>query len=437
MQISLRNRNMLYSGIHQDCNYMKEERSIPSNKHKDNINTSIKRKYSEGISDYRIHNILNDKHNKRITLSKRKRKNDNYFHCLCTLKSCCPEGGKEAHNNFDIWPASMYTPMNPHQLLDAVGNDTIVEDKENMARNMWLSNSYQVSPKLVLTATSTPSALQLTLRSTQNYVDAGCSTNMDLTEWKNITKQDCHQSTPNSYICHPQQKSKTVYAYSQESGLYYGNLDCSFPNVHDHINSKLSNMCDKSEIKCETTCVSFIPFTMKKHDPAIKNIQRENEYCVDESFYNKTLNGTKLSCCLKNDLVNNKGHTCLFKANKESDSRMVSCEKVLNETFSVNSTSTNCKSLPRYRNKRNIASGSTKRTTSIEKKTIRGRKGTLIKGKQPHQQIAITNRRRNEILDMPISKVLHSSVGNTLLAFSVLAFAAFAAGSPSYGFSGK
>ena len=141
MQISLRNRNMLYSGIHQDCNYMKEERSIPSNKHKDNINTSIKRKYSEGISDYRIHSILNDKHNKRISLSKGKRKNDNYFHCLCTLKSCFPEGGKEAHNNCVSANVDLISLYKLHELYQEVLNVKEDEFKAAIKNFLMMQNN--------------------------------------------------------------------------------------------------------------------------------------------------------------------------------------------------------------------------------------------------------------------------------------------------------
>jgi hypothetical protein len=138
---------------------------------------------------------------------------------------------------------------------------------------------------------------------------------------------------------------------------------------------------------------------MKKHDVRIENIQMEKGNCNNESFSDTTVNGTQFARCFEKEFVIEEGHKCLCKANKESDSSMISCEKVLNETLSFNSKLSNSNSLPKYQNRRNIANENIKRTKSIKKKPIQIRKG------------------------------------RTLVTFSVLALAAFAAGSPSYGFS--
>ena len=200
----------------------------------------------------------------------------------------------------------------------------------------------------------------------------------------------------------------------------------------------------KLQTGTHTTCLSFLPFLMRKEQHTHIVIQKRRDYISRESCVREmAINTAKFGISSKNNFVSIPEDTHLFNStiSNHHDDVIPLCSAIEKQPLSDNTKISNWVRMVECKgdnNTRSCFSNNEIVKEDIKRKLNARRRSMKILVKQtPLRQICKTNRRRSELLDMSDLKVLHSSLGRIFVTLSALALVTFAAGSPSYESSGK
>ena len=210
-----------------------------------------------------------------------------------------------------------------------------------------------------------------------------------------------------------------------------------------YLKSWLSKECSMSKLQTgtHTTCLSFLPFLMRKEQHTNIVIQKRRDYISRESC-EMAINTTKLGICSKNNSNSIPiEDTHLFNSTISDHHDVIPiCSAIEKQPLSDNTKIGNLVRMAECKgdNNTNCFSNNKNGKEDVKRKpNARRRWMKLLANQTPLRQICKTNRRRSELLDMSDLKVLHSSLGRIFVTLSALALVTFAAGSPSYESSGK
>ena len=339
----------------------------------------------------------------------------------------------------------MYIPISNQQLLNCIEQKINQDDSENIIQHSLAVSAQRSSLTFLFNCSLIPSQhSQFSLAVNSNKTRQLSTGNSSYECWiepkQHPEKSGYYESliNRNPLICkhtnNPQGDTKShVTCIKEQISYSCGNLISIFPKTYQNTNLKLCNKYSMSKLQRETTYLSFIQFLMIKEKLTNNVRKQERDYNPRESCYGKMAANTKLDCCFEKNFLSMHGDKRLCISN--SPSIMTSCNQINGQPLSDNTKISDCNRLVQYGDNKNISSTRDKR--KIEKTTIRRRKQILV-NQPPLRQISKTNnRRRSELLDMSVLKVLHSSVGRIFVTLSALAFVTLAAGSPSYGNPGK
>ena len=198
----------------------------------------------------------------------------------------------------------------------------------------------------------------------------------------------------------------------------------------------------KLQTETRTTCLSVLPFLMRKEQHTNIVIQKRRDYISRESFVKEmTINTTKLGISSKNNPDSIPENTHLFNSTISDHHDVIPiCSAIEKQPLSDNTKISNWVRMVECKGDNNTScfSNNKKGKEDVKgKPNPRRRWMKLLVNQTPLRQICKTNRRRSELLDMSDLKVLHSSLGRIFVTLSALALVTFAAGSPSYESSGK
>lgn len=197
----------------------------------------------------------------------------------------------------------------------------------------------------------------------------------------------------------------------------------------------------KLQTDTHTTCLSFLPFLMRKEQHTNIVIQKRRDYISRESC-EMAINTTKLGICSKNNSDSIPiEDTHLFNSTISDHHDVIPiCSAIEKQPLSDNTKIGNWVRMAECKgdNNTNCFSNNKNGKEDVKRKpNARRRWMKLLANQTPLRQICKTNRRRSELLDMSDLKVLHSSLGRIFVTLSALALVTFAAGSPSYESSGR
>ena len=199
----------------------------------------------------------------------------------------------------------------------------------------------------------------------------------------------------------------------------------------------------KLQTGTHTTCLSFLPFVMRKEQHTDIVIQKRRDYISRESCVSEmAINTAKFGISSKNNFDSIPEDTHLFNSTISNHPDVIPlCSAIEKQPLSDNTKISNWVRMVECKGDNNNTSCFSNNEIvkeDIKRKPNARRRSMKILVKQtPLRQICKTNRRRSELLDMSDLKVLHSSLGRIFVTLSALAFVTFAAGSPSLESSGK
>ena len=193
-----------------------------------------------------------------------------------------------------------------------------------------------------------------------------------------------------------------------------------------------------SKLEKNTTCFSFQQSTARKEHNK-ETVVTKGKGCNSNEKYvgNTAINIEIGSVCCKDNSITVLNETSTLNKSNISDPNVVTlCDQVDTPPLSDNTKISNWVRMVESGDRKNNSSTIKRKLDQENRATIQRRTNILV-NQAPLRQICKTNRRRRELFDMSVLKVLHSSLRRIFVTLSALAFVTFVAGSPSYGSSGK